>query len=501
MSAGGQPPEAMSDDDDVGFQNDFKDSRLKGRDDDFDDDDEFSASTANAGNPAQPGGLNDSQVVANRPYDEAVELDDDEDSKDFGAGGAASAAGPRPPGRDAARSGSGGDSGLGGGLGGGGGESQGAERDAEGVVKNQPFDEAMVLSDEDSVDDDKEQPRGHSGGGQGFEQRASLGGRGDAPPATGQHDDDAAEYGDEEEPNFGRSGGLGSVGGRGSLGGGRGGGDDDDDDDDDNVGPHREVTAGDGAAAELPSQAAGMYNPADFENLNVTSEIKELFQYIGRYKPHNIELETKMKPFIPDYIPAVGEIDPFVKVPRPDGKPDSLGLTVLDEPSSSQSDPVVMQLQLRAITKASSHQPVLVRSIEAAEKDPKAIQSWIDSIKELHRNKPQPTVTYSKPMPDVEELMQIWPAEFEEMLDEVKLPTADIDMPLAEYAKLVCAMLDIPVHTTVMEPLHLLFTLFSDFKANVHFQQQFTDPTELHGVGGRPDQPVVEGGAQSLSFE
>lgn len=47
-----------------------------------------------------------------------------------------------------------------------------------------------------------------------------------------------------------------------------------------------------------------------------------------RYKPHNIELETKLKPFIPDYIPAIGGIDEFIKVPRPDGKPDFLGLKV-----------------------------------------------------------------------------------------------------------------------------------------------------------------------------
>ena len=50
----------------------------------------------------------------------------------------------------------------------------------------------------------------------------------------------------------------------------------------------------------------------------MSGEIKELFQYVSRYKPHNIELETKMRPFIPDYIPAVGEIDHFAKVrPQP----------------------------------------------------------------------------------------------------------------------------------------------------------------------------------------
>lgn len=113
------------------------------------------------------------------------------------------------------------------------------------------------------------------------------------------------------------------------------------------------------------------YDPGDYENLPVTPEIKELFQYITRYSffnkyrlythvieysifpyllwnsplktsvrtfisqkekfwsecdgmvwflfrytPQTIELEYKLKPFIPDYIPAVGDIDAFIKVSK-----------------------------------------------------------------------------------------------------------------------------------------------------------------------------------------
>jgi hypothetical protein len=28
------------------------------------------------------------------------------------------------------------------------------------------------------------------------------------------------------------------------------------------------------------------------------------------------------RPFIPDFIPAVGDIDAFIRVPRPDGQPE-----------------------------------------------------------------------------------------------------------------------------------------------------------------------------------
>ena len=83
------------------------------------------------------------------------------------------------------------------------------------------------------------------------------------------------------------------------------------------------------------------------------SDIRELFDYIGRYKPPQLELETTIKCFNPDYIPSVGDIDPFLKCARPDGQPENVGLVVVDEPSPQQSDPTVLELQLRATTKKS----------------------------------------------------------------------------------------------------------------------------------------------------
>jgi intraflagellar transport protein 46 len=54
--------------------------------------------------------------------------------------------------------------------------------------------------------------------------------------------------------------------------------------------------------------------------LSRQAEVKELFHYILRYTPQTIDLETRFKPFIPEYVPAVGDIDAFIKVRRPDGK-------------------------------------------------------------------------------------------------------------------------------------------------------------------------------------
>lgn len=48
----------------------------------------------------------------------------------------------------------------------------------------------------------------------------------------------------------------------------------------------------------------------------------------------------------------MGEIDEFVKVPRPDGRADYLGMKVLDEPALKQSDRALLTLQLKNLARA-----------------------------------------------------------------------------------------------------------------------------------------------------
>jgi len=214
----------------------------------------------------------------------------------------------------------------------------------------------------------------------------------------------------------------------------------------------------------------GMYDPSDYEYLNVSSEIKELFNYIVRYTPQTIEIETRFKPFIPEYIPAVGDIDAFLKVNRPDDKKETLGLTVLDEPSAKQSDPSVLDLQLRAVMKQSAQKSVVIKKIESGEKNSKAIDKWIKDISDLHRSKPPPTVHYNKPMPDLDQLMQEWPLEFENLLKSMGgIPDASLQCDLRRYVDVMCALLDIPIYKSRIQSLHVLFSLFSVFKQSQHF--------------------------------
>jgi intraflagellar transport protein 46 len=208
------------------------------------------------------------------------------------------------------------------------------------------------------------------------------------------------------------------------------------------------------------------------QQLQVSPEIKQMFAYISAYKPQDIELETKLKPFIPEYIAAVGELDPFLKVPRPDGKPDYLGLKVLDEPAAQQSDPTVVTLSISYRDVKSSKPVTVINSVDQAEKNTKRIQKWIEDIRELHKTKPPPTVNYSKTMPDITQLMQAWPEPFEEVLQSLDLPSADMDLDLEQYIKFVCSILDIPVYANPIESLHLLFALYYEFKSNQHFSQQ-----------------------------
>jgi hypothetical protein len=61
----------------------------------------------------------------------------------------------------------------------------------------------------------------------------------------------------------------------------------------------------------------------------------------------------------------------------------------------------------------------------------------------------------------------------------------DFDIPkdiggsnLENYAKIVCTLFDIPIHNnkknqekrSLIEAMHLFFSLYSEFKANKHFQ-------------------------------
>eukprot|EP00879_Flechtneria_rotunda_P015501 GHRR01016211.1.p1 GENE.GHRR01016211.1~~GHRR01016211.1.p1 ORF type:complete len:224 (+),score=80.38 GHRR01016211.1:1292-1963(+) len=216
------------------------------------------------------------------------------------------------------------------------------------------------------------------------------------------------------------------------------------------------------------------YSPDDYAHLQVSGDVQDLFKYISRYQPQTIQLASWLKPFIPDFIPAIGGTDEFIKVPRPDGRPDYLGLKVLDEPAAVQSDPTLLNLQLRQLSKDTPGVRMdIVGRIDHNDKDKQQrLSAWISSITDIHKHRPTAAVSYSRPMPDIEALMQEWPPKLEAAYHSTKLPTADLDLDLLSYSKLVCALTGVPVYDNVIESLHVLFTLFLEFKQNPFFRQQ-----------------------------
>ena len=45
-----------------------------------------------------------------------------------------------------------------------------------------------------------------------------------------------------------------------------------------------------------------------------------------------------------------------------------------------------------------------------------------------------------------------------------------MDMTLEEFSRVICGLLDIPVEKSLIESLHVLFTLYHEFRSNAHFQ-------------------------------
>lgn len=161
---------------------------------------------------------------------------------------------------------------------------------------------------------------------------------------------------------------------------------------------------------------------------------------------------------------------------KPDGVKEDFGITVLDE-TCNNSDPSVLEMKYIQTKKTIKKVEMSVRSIENAEKNTKDVQNWINNVEELHKNRPPATVQYSKIMPDFDKLMEEWPPAIEHALKETEFPGPEIDLSTEDYAKTVATMLDIPIHKTaqnkgVIEAMHVMFTLYSDFKENQHFQKQ-----------------------------
>jgi intraflagellar transport protein 46 len=223
-----------------------------------------------------------------------------------------------------------------------------------------------------------------------------------------------------------------------------------------------------GAAQDFSPRPAGPAAPARAPA--AAPELAQLFAMMAKFQPQPLELSPHCKPFLPALVPSIGAIDAFIKVPRPDGEQDPLGLTVLDEPTIGCSNPQILRMQLREKfgVAGANDGDGYIGFIQNGSRNSKALTAFLESYDEISRNRPAPAMNYTYKMPDLEELIQEWPDELDSALSSLPLPTADMDMSLEEYTRVLCAMLDIPVKGNVVESLHVLFSLYQIFKEFGH---------------------------------
>jgi intraflagellar transport protein 46 len=110
------------------------------------------------------------------------------------------------------------------------------------------------------------------------------------------------------------------------------------------------------------------------------------------------------------------------------------------------------------------HDLVPVRAATCA----RDIDNWIASVRQLRQETAGAQIT--PVLPDIDRLMQEWDPEFEQALSHSRLPGPDLQCDLSQYVTLVCALLDIPVHGSVIASLHQLFSLYNEFRSSQHFK-------------------------------
>uniref|UniRef100_A0A7E4ZYL2 Intraflagellar transport protein 46 homolog n=1 Tax=Panagrellus redivivus TaxID=6233 RepID=A0A7E4ZYL2_PANRE len=204
----------------------------------------------------------------------------------------------------------------------------------------------------------------------------------------------------------------------------------------------------------------------------ITNDLKNLLSVVQQYQAVSLPIEMYLLPFDVNYVAAVGDVHPGFRVARPDGQDDQLGLTMIDEPAGKQSSTVSINLYLQK-ENTRSDQPV--NKVERADKNTKAIDQWIETVKEVRRSRPPDRVVYTKPMPDIEKLMEEWRPEIDNAIKEAKLPTANLDCMVDEFADICLALADIPNHGNRIQSLHVLFSLYNEFKSSQHFHNMAYD--------------------------
>ena len=213
-------------------------------------------------------------------------------------------------------------------------------------------------------------------------------------------------------------------------------------------GSHRPKGAAMGHAATTEAQIT--ITPDKWEHLALDSEIKELFPYILKYTPQNIETPYHLQPFIPDYVPAVGDVDAFLKVSEPPLlKPErskemqehfqKLGLYFLDEPSGTQSEPSLLNMKLRSALTGSGNNAHSASSQQVPmAKSNKDIDKWINEVEQVHMAQ---SVYDAQPRKDIDSMIIDWPRSYANATgaaQEAYQQCLSGELSVIDYVRILC---------------------------------------------------------------
>lgn len=237
---------------------------------------------------------------------------------------------------------------------------------------------------------------------------------------------------------------------------------------------HRPKGAAMGHAATTEAQIT--ITPEKWENLAVDSEIKELFPYILKYTPQNIETPYHLQPFIPDYVPAVGDVDAFLKVTEPPLlKPErskemqehfqKLGLCFLDEPSGTQTEPSLLNMKLRsALTGSGKNVHSASNQLVPMAKSNKDIDKWINEVEQVHMSQ---SVYDAQPRKDIDSMVIDWPRSYADVTgatQDAYRQCLSEQLSLTDYIRILCQQFAIegPLETQAdyLLSLQTLFGLY-----------------------------------------
>ncbi|XP_017016501.1 intraflagellar transport protein 46 homolog [Drosophila kikkawai] len=291
--------------------------------------------------------------------------------------------------------------------------------------------------------------------------------RPDSTRNSKQSQDDPMSSGSDEAAG----GGMGSGGARGGTGATRL--------------PHQKLNLpmrSSAGRSERQEEQPFSIGPEKWEDLTLPGELKDLFPYILKYTPQTIDTPFHLQPFIPEFVPAVGDVDALLKVQAPpllqpqrqrelDEHLERLGLWLLDEPSGTQSEPSLLNMKLRSVLSGSmgrNPRHASSASLIPTARSGKDIDKWISEVEQVHMTQ---SMYDAQPRKDIDALLEDWPRSYgdeetKNALDQAYRSCLQQNISLADYVRVLCERFGVegPLESQA-DYIHNVQTLFALYLA------------------------------------